>query len=209
MSQKKTKKTKEVEKKFSLKEARQIVVNDVKIPGDLDNSLKKLCDNILPKYLYGKGKEKETAQKQFQDVVIEAMFSLETETHAGLMASFSQQYRGMAKEMTIKLIKENSCDTHTEKMLAEVIANSFVRTIENSKRLNGCMDVAEYISDERTRYLTYLSKQIDRSHRQYLTALTTLKQLKAPSIEMNIKTTNAFVAHNQQINAQNETNENK
>ena len=71
------------------------------------------------------------------------------------------------------------------------------------------MDIVEYISDERTRYLGYLSKQMDRAHRQYLSALMTLKQLKAPAIEMNIKTKNTFVAQNQQINATQPTESNK
>ena len=45
-----------------------------------------------------------------------------------------------------------------------------------------------------------LSKERDRAHRQYLSTIMTLKQLKAPAIEMNIKAKTAFVSQNQQIN---------
>ena len=71
------------------------------------------------------------------------------------------------------------------------------------------MNAGEYITENRTKYLAMLSKQIDRANRQFLSALTTLKQLKTPSIEMNIKTNTAFVSQNQQINSKNETNETK
>ena len=45
-----------------------------------------------------------------------------------------------------------------------------------------------------------ISKELDRANRQFITALTTLKQIKAPSLEINVKTKAAFVAQNQQLN---------
>lgn len=89
----------------------------------------------------------------------------------------------------------------------EIVTNSFIRAIDHSRRFNNCLNAGEYLSDERTRYLTMLSKQIDRANRQYLNALTALKQIKAPVIEMNIRTNTAFVSQNQQINVDNKINE--
>ena len=57
------------------------------------------------------------------------------------------------------------------------------------------------ISSEKNGYLAILSKELDRAHRQLITALTTLRQIKNPPIEFNVKAKTAFVAQNQQINA--------
>ena len=45
-----------------------------------------------------------------------------------------------------------------------------------------------------------MSKHIDRANRQFITALTTLKQIKMPSLAISVKTKAAFVAQNQQLN---------
>jgi hypothetical protein len=49
-----------------------------------------------------------------------------------------------------------------------------------------------------------------------MAAIATLKQIKSPNVEMNIRTKNAFIAQNQQFNAntppnpkENENNESK
>ena len=48
-----------------------------------------------------------------------------------------------------------------------------------------------------------LSKEVDKAHRQLIMALTTLKQIKNPPVEFNVKAKTAFLAQNQQINAVN------
>ncbi len=63
------------------------------------------------------------------------------------------------------------------------------------------------INQNRTAYISILSKEADRSHRQFLSALMTLKQIKAPTIEMNIKARTAFVSDKQQININKEADE--
>ena len=45
--------------------------------------------------------------------------------------------------------------------------------------------------------------ELDRANRQFLTALQTLKQIKAPQLEVNVETKTAFVAQNQQFNVEN------
>jgi hypothetical protein len=53
-----------------------------------------------------------------------------------------------------------------------------------------------------------MSKELDRANRQFITALTTLKQMKTPSIEINVTAKTAFVGKNQQFNANKSNNEN-
>ncbi len=58
-------------------------------------------------------------------------------------------------------------------------------------------------------YRNYLSKELDRAHRQFLSALETLKAIQQPAMKVNIKTNTAFVGENQQFNTKVENNEAK
>lgn len=193
-------------KKYSPEETKGLLLRKIAFDQDLNYLLHELGSEILPKCFDGSDKEKENLKKEGEEKAILAMRAMEMETHLGVMESFDARYRGMVRELCPQIIKEYQCSTTIEKTLAEVIANSFIRIIDNSRRLNDCMDAGKYLSEERTHYLAILSKQIDRANRQYLSALMTLKQLKTPAIEMNIKAKNAFVSQNQQINVDNNKN---
>ncbi len=195
-------------KKFTVEETKQVIINSVKPLGDMEAGLKKLGEEIIPNHSGNDKKKKEAALADFQKIIHPLAYGLEFETQTALMHGFDENYRIMAKELTKQLIAEYKCETSGEKMLVEIVVNSFIRTLDNSKKLNNCIAAAEYLSDERTRYLAMMSKQIDRSHRQYLSGLMMLKQLKAPPIEMTIKAKNAFVSQNQQINAGSQSYEN-
>jgi hypothetical protein len=186
---------------FSPEKTRRMIMNIARFEGDLDKDIEKLGEDIFPRFFDGEGKEKKEARKELDKITRNVLFALEVDTHGALMASFDQPFRGMAKELSKQIIIEYNCKTHAEKMLVEIIVNGFIRTIENSNRFNNTMNAGEYITPNRTNYLAMLSKQIDRSQRQYLSALMTLKQLKAPTIEMTIKANTAFIAQNQQNNA--------
>ena len=190
-------------------EAKKIVLGRGLIQGDADAVLLKLGNEILPKYIHGTVKEKADVKKEMDELLSAAFYAFETETHIALTEGFPERLRGGAKEICKQFIHDFDCKNNAEKILAETAAIAFMRYLDGSRRLNGCMDVDEYISDGRTRYLGYLSKQMDRAHRQYLSTIMTLKQLKAPTIEMNIKTNTAFVSQNQQINATQPTEPNK
>lgn len=192
-----------IQKKYTPEEARKMVL-ELAIPdGDLKDNLKYLGNSILPKLLHGNEKEKEEAVEKFNKRALGVMMTLETDTHVALMESFYSQYRGLAKEFSNQLIKDYNCNTNAEKALAEIITNAYIRVIDNSRRLNNNLgDPAESqsITELKIGYLTMLSKQIDRANRQFITALTTLKQIKSAPIEMNIKAKTAFVSQNQQFN---------
>jgi hypothetical protein len=70
------------------------------------------------------------------------------------------------------------------------------------------MIAGEYLSDERTRYLAMLWKELDRANRHYLTSLNTLLEMKKPQMSINVKTKNAYFSQNQQINNNNQEDEN-
>jgi len=204
---KKTKKSTDIQRKYTQNEVKKMMTDEkATIDGDLGNDLRILGDKLLPKYF---SKDKEEVREETDKKLLNAMTAEEFTKHIALMGSFNYMYRGLSQEFSNRLIKEYNCKTVGEKALAEIITNSYIRVLDNSTRLNNSMNAGEYITENRTKYLAMLSKQIDRANRQFLSALTTLKQLKTPSIEMNIKTNTAFVSQNQQINSKNETNETK
>lgn len=198
--------------KYTPSRTREIIVESVSMQGDVDRALKRFGDDILPKYIQGDKSESEKTEKEFKEEVTELMYGLEVDTHWGLMESFDQRYRGLAKELSSKIIEEYCCTTAAEKMLAETVAGTSIRFLDSSRRFNNVLAANSDITANLTGFLAMMSKQMDRTHRQYLSALMTLKQLKAPNIEMNIRAKTAFVSQNQQINApqqSNETNESK
>jgi len=103
-------------------------------------------------------------------------------------------------EMTNDIIKEYNCNTTLEKSLCEIIANSYWKTLQISKKITNVMLAWEYLSNDRTKYLSMLSIELDRANRNYLNALNNLIEIKKPQMNINIKTKNAYIGQNQQFN---------
>jgi hypothetical protein len=125
--------------------------------------------------------------------------NMETEYFIALMESVDEKYRGIVKELAIAIYQENNIKSELEKTLVEVCVGSFIRYLDNSQRLNNELN-GRNITPNRNQYIANLSKQVDRSHRQYIQTLITLKQFKNPSVELKINATNAFLSNNQQVN---------
>ncbi len=49
------------------------------------------------------------------------------------------------------------------------------------------------------KYLSVLSKELDRANRQYISALQTLYSLKQPPLSVSLKTDTAYLANQQVI----------
>lgn len=185
--------------KIPFEEAKKVVLRSAYAEGHLSTDLDKLANDLLPRAHENKWKDKKLIE-EVNDKLAQTFLSLEVETHVGLMEGFPKSYRGMAGELSSQIIKEYGCGNHAEKMLAESAVGAFMRYLDASRRLNNCLDVDLYITPNKTAYMAMLSKERDRAHRQFLTSLATVKQFKAPAIEMNIKANTAFVSQNQQIN---------
>lgn len=111
-------------------------------------------------------------------------------------------------ELTNNLIEEYNCETTLEKSLCEVIWNSYWKVMQISKKITNVMIAWEYISDNRTRYLSMLWKELDRANRNYLTSLNNLIEIKRPQMNVNVKTKNAYFWQNQQFNTNIQKDEN-
>lgn len=103
-------------------------------------------------------------------------------------------------ELTNNLIEEYNCNTTLEKSLCEIVWNSYWKVMQISKKFTNVMIAWEYLSDERTRYLWMLWKELDRANRSYLMMLNNLIEIKKPQMNINVKTKNAYFWQNQQFN---------
>jgi hypothetical protein len=95
------------------------------------------------------------------------------------------RFAPLAVSFTRQLIEEYGCNTPSQIAVAEVVATSYARYIEHSKLMK------TYKRDG------FVHKAVDRSQRQFISALGALRQMKAPPISVKVTAQNAFVAQNQ------------
>jgi hypothetical protein len=81
-----------------------------------------------------------------------------------------------------------------------MIALNYWKILELTKKYNSVMLAWKTLTNERTKYLNMLWKELDRANRNYLFSLNNLIDIKKPQINLNIKTKNAFISNNQQFN---------
>lgn len=174
----------------------KFVVKFLRMKGDEMELKKKMGEELLPKF--HAGDRSDTLSKEISDTSLELMRIRESQQHISLVESFTERYRQMTKVMTDQIIQEHNCINEVEKGLASVIAGSYVRYIDNSRRLNNELEGTN-ITQPRNNYIANLSKQVDRAHRQYLSSIQALKLLKMPALNMKINVDHAFMAQQQDI----------
>jgi len=125
------------------------------------------------------------------------LFGLDTK--AALMDAVSEEYRPLAIGFLQQLLEEYDCKSSSEKALAQILVNAFVRVIIYSHILGKSQKI-ETIDGNITGYYSMIGKEVDRANRQFISALTTLKQLKTPAFKINVIAKTAFVGEKQQFN---------
>lgn len=136
----------------------------------------------------------------FDNVLFKAM-TLNEFTNGALL---SMAVEGHCKTFAIDLMRkfqvEYGCSSPSEKATAELAAVSFVRTLDVQTRITKYLDIGTF-TDIGVGYLAFLSKELDRANRHYLTAIQTLRMLRQPPMKLNIKANTAVVGQNQIIQA--------
>jgi hypothetical protein len=198
---------KQLVKKYTPEELKKIILEFYsKADIDIDCAFKILSEEAIPK-ISGKDEKERTKGYDMLGKYSLAVFrALENETHACLVEAVSKQHQSLAKELSKQIIKDYDCKTSAEKLLAEDVAHSYIKILNSSQILNAQLNSGS-TGPILNVFISVLSKQADRAHRQFITSLMTLKQIKSPAIEMNIKAHTAFVSDKQQINVNNGKNE--
>lgn len=197
--------TKEIAKKLSNDEVHKMILENLGKLHSLDYVLEQLAPDLF-KVMHGSQKERDKVKESFKKNANEAIRALETDVHSGLIEAVDERYASSVKVLADQNIRDYSCRTSLEKAVASEVAHAYIRILSCSRKLNNMFTLKSSTS-VLNQYTAILSKQADRAHRQFLNAVMVLKQLKAPTIEMNIKANTAFVSQNQQINVDPKTNE--
>lgn len=198
---KKPKKEKSVVKKFTTDEIRDMVKSGLHLNCDPAEILKTAAEKVNA-YLVASDKKAEEIKKDMFDSHREVLNSLGLETHYAIAETVGKRHQPLVIEVARQVEKEYDCKTASEKILVQIVAGTYGKIIEYSSLMNNNI-VNLGIGGDKNNYLAMLSKELDRAHRQLITALVTLRQIKNPPVELNVKAKTAFVAQNQQINAVN------
>lgn len=181
-------------RKFTVEEARNYIINTLSTT-DTKATLKNFSIKYLPKIQ--KGNLSNDEEKELTKEVIEISQALGVETGFAIMNSVGDKYYGLAKEIKRNLQKEFNCRSYSEKMLVDLAIGSYISKLNYTSLLRQNQTSA---GSDYNGYRNFVSKEIDRAHRQFISVIETLKFMKQPSMKVNIKTNNAFVGENQQFN---------
>lgn len=145
--------------------------------------------------------EKNGMTKEFNELFYKASITMGLDTHMPIAQSVGKHHSTFLMQVVKSIEKEYDCKTPSEKALAELAASAYLRVVQFSRKLNIMTDEPGNLFHEKVQLLCLFSKELDRAHRQYTNAILTLKQIKSPTLEVNVKAKNAFVGQNQQFNA--------
>lgn len=169
-----------------------------------DTELKAL-GKLFSEYAAADQAGKDAMETKLDEQSLASLMTLAVQSHLPLVESVASRYRSLVIEMAEQLIKEFNCETHSERAIAQVAAVSYVRFMALSKTLNQVTEI-EFLQHATTGYYGMIGREVDRAERRFRTTIMTLKQMKYPTMNLQLKVNTAFVAQNQQINASLEPN---
>jgi len=154
--------------------------------------------------LEGAEKELEGKKKGFrvepESNTYKALTLSEFENGMLMSTVMDEPYKTFALNLSRDLQKEFDCKTPSEKATAELATMCYVRALDVQKRLNNFLGKDSY-GDLTIKIISVLSKELDRVNRQYLGAIQTLRMLRQPLMQLNIKANTAVVGQNQMVQA--------
>lgn len=140
-------------------------------------------------------------EQELKKSLLTAMNLTTVETHSAIAKTVEECFQPLVASVADDLISEYQATSPSERMTAQLAASAYVRYIQYSTKFN-LHGIQESISDTKNSYFALFAKEVDRAFRQYRSAICLLKQMKAPSLNVVVNTKAAFVATNQQINAE-------
>lgn len=195
----KKKENTKIQKALNDQEMRSDIIAKIHTEHEPRNIFKRINEK-LPKMIRKDGYTAIPQDKDSQKLFGDAMMILGLDNHQALICATKENFRSLAIEFANNLFKEYDCKTPSEKSLSQVVVNSYIKLMESSMRFTLSADSGEYITENRTKYLAMLGKEMDRANRQFISALSLLKQIKSPEIRVNVRANTAFIAQNQQLN---------
>lgn len=127
------------------------------------------------------------------ETISSAIHAAGIESLTMLAKGFNGDDRRFVLSLADQFIEEYKCTQASEKATAQLAARAFTNVLVLSLKFSevDVKEVGQYNA---------LSKEMDRANRQYIQAIKLLRTLKQPKITVNVKTNEAYFAHNQQVN---------
>lgn len=160
-------------------------------------------DRELIEFKESKGADRDKKLKDINEKFGPATYIFALDNHYAATDTVKKEYKPMVIEIANQFVAEYRCTNPSEKALADLAASAYCRYIQYSSHFQSISNI-EWLSSEKNGLYANYSKEADRAYRQFLTAIMTLKQMKSPTPQINVRTNTAFVAQNQQVNAVNE-----
>lgn len=149
------------------------------------------------------GKNSDEATKAFIDKQQEAMMINGVVNGKVVEGSVNTWHQKQVLKLRKQLIAEYQVTGVSELMIIDLAINAYFRSLHSS-RLYSCVvqkpDATMSFDHPRINMLKELNKQIENANRQYISAITLLKELKQPAINIKVQSKQAFVGQNQQFN---------
>ncbi len=180
--------------------AKRLLTESLKSAFSPEDIIKKLWKGYIPVVETGDASNLKKTKKS-TDLFRQALTIYGLDNHMPLSETVERKYWPLVSEFSNQLIQDYSCRTAGEKALAETVVSAYIRILVMSRRLNAVMSLDSIpVSAEQVSFYSMLSKELDRANRQFTSAFQTLIQLKQPSLNIHLKTKNAYVAQAQQFN---------
>lgn len=189
-------------KKITPQQAKEMAINLFMKKYRPKEILEQLSEDVLPKFLDNSKKYPKKTRQAFVEKLLAANMVFALDSHYLAVMTTDKKLRPFVLEFCNQLVKEYNCKTHSEKALAELAVNAYARIIAYSQLMRMMRDPQNIgsLSHEKIGFCSMMSKELDRTNRQFITALITLKQFKMPPLQVNVRTESAFIAQNQQLN---------
>ncbi len=146
--------------------------------------------------------------KEIYELVDKHSTLFNLDNHFALANALPEKYQAFSIELTRRMENEYGCKSASEVALIQIAVSAYIRTLVWTERFEACWSDRN-LSNVKTNYYKLITKELDRSHRQYISALTLLRQIKSPTVNVKVKVESAFIAQNQLINKLNKKEDKK
>lgn len=132
------------------------------------------------------------------DAVLKAMALYEFDKGVLMSMGLTDTAQPFAIQLSQDYQKEYKCETVSRRSLAELAALNYCRILDIQRRISSYLGRGEF-TDMGVKYLSMLSKDLDRAQRHYLTSMQALEMGLQQPINVSIRTNTANIAGQQAI----------
>lgn len=177
----------------------KFILKNLQMQESPENLLKEI-KSLYSEAFEAKGKKRTELEKAVNEKGDKFSRAYGVESKFNLLVGVEKSKQAFALRMYGELEKEYEVKTYSEKVLVQTAVIAYCRIQESIQDFRRFAN-DEWLSSGKGQYLGVFGKEIDRANRQFFMALQTLKNMKQPPLKVSVNAKTAFVAQNQQNNA--------